>query len=142
MTNNNYLNGSIGIGFAIPINLVKEIYKGLKKDGKIDRNYFTGIHIQNIDIAMKKYLKLSKNSGVIITEIEQNSSGLRAGLKIGDVITAVNNENIKDSSDIFRIIDEGLHKTGDYIQLTILRDSITIEINLKLEGQKSNWWTF
>ena len=142
MTNNDYLNGSIGIGFAIPINLVKEIYEGLKEDGKIDRNYFTGIHIQNIDMAMKKYLKLPNNFGVIITEIEPNSSGLRSGLKTGDIIIAVNSKNIKDSSDIFRIIDEGLHKTGDYIQLTILRDSITMEINLKLEGQKSNWWTF
>ena len=142
MTNSDYLNGSIGIGFAIPINLVKEIYVGLKADGKIDRNYFTGIHIQNIDFAMKKYLKLTDNYGVIITEIESNSSGLRAGLKVGDVIRTVNDKKIKDSSDIFRIIDEGLHKTGDYIQLAILRDSITVEINLKLEGKKSNWWTF
>ena len=142
MTNNDYLNGSIGIGFAIPINLVKDIYIGLKKDGKIDRNYFTGIHIQNIDISMKKYLKLIDDHGVIITQIESNSSGLKAGLKVGDVIISVNNKKVKDSSDIFRIIDEGLHQTGDYIQLTILRDSIAIEINLKLEGQKSNWWTF
>ena len=58
MTNNSYIGGSIGIGFAIPINLVEEIVKDLKEDGKVDRDYTTGIHIQNIDMNMQKYLKL------------------------------------------------------------------------------------
>ena len=49
---------------------------------------------------------------------------------------------IEDSSDIFRIIDEGLHKTGDFIILTIFRNNETMIIKLKLEGNKNNWWTF
>ena len=56
MTNSNYSQGSIGIGFAIPINLVEEIVEILKKEGEVDRNYFTGIHIQNIDYQMKNLL--------------------------------------------------------------------------------------
>ena len=142
MTNNNYTDGSIGIGFAIPINLVVEIINDLKIDGEIDRNYSTGIHIQNIDQVMKKYLKLNSEDGVIITEIEPNSSGLKAGLKSGDVILKVDNKKIKKTSDIFRIIDEGLHKAGDHIILTIYRDGVIINVNLKLEGNKNNWWTF
>jgi len=142
MTNNNYYDGSIGIGFAIPINLVVDIVEDLKIDGKIDRNYTTGIHIQDIDPIMKKYLKLDNEDGVIITEIEVNSSGQRAGLKIGDIILKVNDRIIKKTKDIFRIIDEGLHKTGDNIVLTINRDAMIMNINLKLEGEKTNWWTF
>lgn len=142
MTNNNYYDGSIGIGFAIPINLVNEIIDDLKIDGKIDRNFTTGIHIQNIDPVMQKYLKLNSSNGVIITEIEPNSSGLKAGLEVGDVILAVDSKNIKTSADIFRIIDEGLHKAGDFINLQIYRNNTTLIINLKLEGNKNNWWTF
>jgi len=142
MTNNNYSEGSIGIGFAIPINLVEEIVSELKINGKIDRNYTTGIHIQNIDPIMKKYLKLKDDYGVIITEIEQNSSGKKAGLLSGDVILKVDGKIIKKSSDIFRVIDEGLHKTGDFIMLNIFRDGFYLDINLKLEGNKSNWMSF
>ena len=142
MTNSNYSQGSIGIGFAIPINLVEEIVEILKKEGEVDRNYFTGIHIQNIDYQMKKFLGLVDNVGVIITEVEPNSSGYRAGLIVGDIIVKVDNKNIENSSDIFRIIDEGLRKTGDNIKLSVLRNSINMEISLKLEGQKSTWWKF
>ena len=71
-----------------------------------------------------------------------NSSGYRAGLIVGDIIVKVDNKNIENSSDIFRIIDEGLRKTGDNIKLSVLRNSINMEISLKLEGQKSTWWKF
>ena len=91
---------------------------------------------------MQKYLKLKNNYGVIVAEIESNSSGYKAGLKIGDIILEVDNKKIIKSSDIFRIIDEGLHKTGDSIILSILRDQLEMKINLKLEGHKSNWMQF
>ena len=142
MTNSNYNEGSIGIGFAIPINLVKEIVDIIKNEGEVNRNYFTGIHIQDIDVSIKKYLNLSSNYGVIITEVEPNSSGYRSGLIAGDVILEVDGRKVRDSSDIFRIIDEGLRKTGDNIKLTILRNGIDMEISLKLEGKKSTWWKF
>ena len=142
MTNSNYNEGSIGIGFAIPINLVVEIVDIIKNDGEVNRNYFTGIHIQDIDASIKKYLNLNSNFGVIITQVEPNSSGYRSGLITGDVILEVDGRKVKDSSDIFRIIDEGLRKTGDNIILTILRNGIDMQISLKLEGKKSTWWKF
>jgi len=142
MTNSNYYEGSIGIGFAIPINLVQEIVEIIKNEGEVDRNYFTGIHIQNIDLSMKRYLNLRKDQGVIITDVELHSSGSRAGLIISDIIVGVEGKKVKKTSDIFRIIDESLKKTGDNIILTILRDGIDMEISLKLEGKKSTWWKF
>ena len=139
MTGDSYTQGSIGIGFAIPINLVLEIVDDLKFHGKIKRSYNTGIQVQDLDTMMKKYLKLNVDHGVIITKIEANSSGLRAGLKVGDVILKVDGNSIKKASDIMRIIDEGLHKTGDYIDLTIFRNNSTFEIKLRLEGDKTDW---
>lgn len=138
ITGDSYSQGSIGIGFAIPINLVIDIIEDLKLYGKIKRNYNTGIQVQDLDRMMKKYLKLEIDYGVIITKIEINSSGYRSGLKVGDIILKVNGESVQKSSDIVKIIDEGLHKTGDIIILNIMRNNTLQNVNLKLENEKNN----
>ena len=142
MTGSNYSSGSIGIGFAIPINRVKEVAEDLKKFGKVERSYTTGVHVQAIDPVMQRYLRLPTSEGVIITDVEKHSSGERAGLQIGDVILAVDNRKINSPKDIIRVIDEGLHKVGDNVTLTILRESNSIDIQLTLEEPKSKWWGF
>ena len=142
MTGSNYSSGSIGIGFAIPINRVKEVAEDLKKFGKVERSYTTGVHVQAIDPVMQRYLRLPTSEGVIITDVEKRSSGERAGLQIGDVILAVDNRKINSPKDIIRVIDEGLHKVGDSITVTILRESNSIDIQLTLEEPKSKWWGF
>ncbi len=142
MTGSNYSSGSIGIGFAIPINRVKEVAEDLKKFGKVERSYTTGVHVQAIDPVMQRYLRLPTSEGVIITDVEKRSSGDRAGLQIGDVILAVDNRKINSPKDIIRVIDEGLHKVGDNVTLTILRESNSIDIQLTLEEPKSKWWGF
>jgi len=142
MTGSNYSSGSIGIGFAIPINRVKEVAEDLKKFGKVERSYTTGVHVQAIDPVIQRYLRLPTSEGVIITDVEKRSSGERAGLQIGDVILAVDNRKINSPKDIIRVIDEGLHKVGDNVTLTILRESNSIDIQLTLEEPKSKWWGF
>ena len=142
MTGSNYSSGSIGIGFAIPINRVKEVAEDLKKFGKVERSYTTGVHVQAIDPVMQRYLRLPTSEGVIITDVEKRSSGERAGLQIGDVILAVDNRKINSPKDIIRVIDEGLYKVGDNVTLTILRESNSIDIQLTLEEPKSKWWGF
>ena len=142
MTGSNYSSGSIGIGFAIPINRVKEVAEDLKKFGKVERSYTTGVHVQSIDPVMQRYLRLPTSDGVIITDVEKRSSGERAGLQIGDVILKVDDEKINAPKDIIRVIDEGLHKVCDVVKLTILRESNSIDIQLVLEEPKSQWWGF
>ena len=142
MTGSNYSSGSIGTGFAIPINRVKEVAEDLKKFGKVERSYTTGVHVQAIDPVMQRYLRLPTSEGVIITDVEKRSSGERAGLQIGDVILSVDNRKINSPKDIIRVIDEGLHKVGDNVTLTILRESNSIDIQLTLEEPKSKWWGF
>ena len=142
MTGSNYSYGSIGIGFAIPINRVKEVAEDLKKFGKVERSYTTGVHVQAIDPNMQHYLRLPTSDGVIITDVEKRSSGERAGLQIGDVILEVDDQKINAPKDIIRVIDEGLHKVGDIVKLTILRENKTMDIQLVLEEPKSQWWGF
>ncbi len=142
MTGSNHSTGSIGIGFAIPINRVKDVAEDLKKHGKVERSYTTGVHVQAIDPVMQRYLKLPSSDGVIITDVEKRSSGSRAGLLIGDVILKVDNRGINSPKDIIRVIDEGLHKVGDVVILTIFRQNKTLEVKLVLEEPKSKWWGF
>jgi serine protease Do len=142
MTSSSYSSGSIGIAFAIPINRVKEVAEDLKKYGKVERSYTTGVHVQAIDPVMQRYLRLPSSEGVIVTDVEKRSSGDHAGLQIGDVIMKVDGRNINSPKGIIRVIDEGLHKVGDVIILTVLRQNDTIKIELVLEEPKSQWWGF
>ena len=142
MTGSNRSSGSIGIGFSIPINRVKEVAEDLKKYGKVERSYTTGVHVQSIDPVMQKYLRLSSSKGVIVTDVEKHSSGARAGLRVGDVILEVDEKKINSAKDIIRVIDEGLHKVGDVIKLKIIRENKKLELRLILEEPKTKWWGF
>jgi serine protease Do len=142
MTGSNRTTGSIGIGFAIPINRVKEVTEDLKKYGKVERNYTTGVHVQKIDKIIQQYFNLPTSDGVIVTDIEEQSSGEQAGLQIGDVILHVDSKKVNSPQDIIRVIDEGFHKVGDVIDLNVLRDGELLEIPLTLEEPKSKLWGF
>lgn len=136
MTGDSYNHGSIGIGFAIPINMVKDIAEELKHHGRIERNFTTGVHVQKVDPFIQRYLKLPTTKGVIVTDIEKNSSGARAGLETGDVILEVNERLINSRDDILRVIDESLLKVGDEIELKIWRnDEVQYKI-LRLAERK------
>ena len=63
-------------------------------------------------------------------------------MQIGDVILEVDDQKINAPKDIIRVIDEGLHKVGDIVKLTILRENKTMDIQLVLEEPKSQWWGF
>ena len=144
MTASDQQSGSIGIGFSIPINRVKDIINDLIEFGTVKRSYTTGIHIQDVDKFTQQYLRLSKPEGVLITDVEKRSAGQRAGLKIGDVILELDNNFIKSKEDVFRSINEGLHKVGDTIKITIWRPSSGQKVNfdLSLEESKSKVWGF
>lgn len=136
MTGNNVSTGSIGIGFAIPINRVKEIAEELKQHGRVERNFTTGVHVQEIDSFIQQYLQLPSSKGVIITDIEKRSAGDIAGLEVGDVILEVNERVINSRDDILRVIDESLLKVGDDVALKIWHNNEVEYRKLKLAERK------
>jgi len=85
---------------------------------------------------MQKILKLDNKTGLIITDIDKGSSGEKSGLIIGDVILAVNENSIESVSDVIKVINEGLHKVGDLINLEVLRKGKMINVKLELMGNK------
>jgi serine protease Do len=132
-TGSDYSEGSIGIGFAIPIDRVIPIVEEIKKYGKVDRSYKTGLRVQDIDRYIAEYLQLPSPTGVIVTEVQRNSAAAQANIKVGDVIIKINNRTVRSREDIFAEIQENSLKAGDLLWFEILRGKKTLRIKLELE---------
>lgn len=129
-TENQYSAGSIGIGFAIPINRVKEVVEELKTKGRVDRSFYTGIGGRPVDRSIRNYLGLSYTYGLFITLVERSSAGEEAGIKPGDVLLEVNGKPVSSKRDFIQAVEEDFLKAGDTIHLKIWRDGR--EMNLPM----------
>ena len=131
-TGSNSRQGSIGIGFAIPINRAKRIAEELKTKGQIVRDFTTGIRAQPLDSKTAAYLDIPIKEGVIITSISKDSPAQKAKLEYGDIIVAVENIKVLSLNDILEIIEINDFRPGDRIQLKIWRNGRYINRKLKL----------
>jgi serine protease Do len=123
--------GSIGLGFAIPINRVKTVVAELKRSGKIDREYWTGLEFQAVDRRIARYFGLTRVEGVIVSDVKGGSPGAEAGFEVGDIILEANGEKVDDVYSLVAILDEA--RTGDLIRFQVFRDRKTVEKSLRLE---------
>jgi serine protease Do len=124
-------SGSIGLGFAIPINKVKKIVDELKKNGKINRDFEIGMRIQSIDEGIAKYYHLKSTKGVIVTKVYPNTPAEKGGIEIGDIILEVEGYRINGENTMFSVFHE--FRTGQTINLKIIRDEKEITKQMKLE---------
>jgi serine protease Do len=125
--------GSVGVGFAIPINTINNIVKELKANGKVKRDFWTGISIHSIDEGIAKYYNLPNTYGVIITKVEGRSPGSKAGLEPGDVILEINGTKVTGENSIVYVLHQA--RTNDQIELKVLRNNNQLNVNLKLESK-------
>ncbi len=125
--------GSLGIGFATPINRIKEINDALLAVGGVNRNYWTGLSIQNLDRLIALSMKLPSTDGVIVTDVEANSPGEKAGFQVADVISAINMQSVANYNAVRSFLENEDLKVGDMLTFTIYRDGYTIDLNLRLE---------
>jgi len=124
-TGNNQISGSVGVGFAIPVNRVKTVVDELIRSGYVERGFETGLSIQTLDRYIAAYLNLPFQTGVIVTDVQIGSSAGEAGLKVGDIILKANNNTVNNARDIYRVINEGYLKAGDTIEFEIWRNKKT-----------------
>jgi serine protease Do len=122
--------GSQGIGFAIPINMVRSVMEDLIEDGRVDRGYL-GIQLGGeVDRTMARALDMESPRGFIIGNVEDGGPADEAGLKSGDVVVELNGEPVQDFYD-FRIAIAN-SQPGTEVELGIYRDgeemSITVEL--------------
>jgi len=122
--------GNIGIGFSIPSNMAKTVMEQLLKDGRVRRGML-GINIQNLTDDTAKALDLKDTAGVLVSNVRPGSAGDKAGLKRGDIITAINSEKTEDSNVLRNKVAGTL--PGTEIRLTVARDGSTQELTAVLD---------
>ena len=110
--------GNQGIGFAIPINMAREVMDQLVKTGKVTRGYM-GAGVQDITPELARAFKLQNAVGAAITSVEAGSPAEKGGLKAGDVVTAVNGEPVVDSAALRLRISRT--PPGTPVKLTVQR---------------------
>lgn len=123
--------GNVGVGFAIPVEKIEKIINELKRNGKVDRDFWTGLRIQAVDEGIAKYYNLQSTRGVIVTNVSPNSPAEKADLKVGDIILRVGKYKINDDNTLIGVLQE--FKTGDSFTLTIIRENKTITKTMRLE---------
>jgi serine protease Do len=111
--------GSIGIGFAIPSDLIKKIAADLEHSGHVTRGYI-GVSTQPVSPAMSKALGLSSSGGALVAGVEPNTPAQQAGLQPGDVIRALNGEPVKTPRDL--AVAVAGTAPGDTAHLDVTRD--------------------
>ena len=125
-------NSSLGFGFSIPINRVVDVVEDLKEKGVVDRDWFTGISITELNKKYKDFFNIKVNEGVIVTDVEKKSPGANAGILLKDIIFKVNGKIVNSALDIQKALDEGYFKTNDEVDLVIVRGENFIDTKLKL----------
>jgi serine protease Do len=125
--------GSIGIGFAIPINRVKNILPDLKQIGYVDRSFKSGLVVDDIDFYNAARLGIRQGSGVIILKIVENSPADRAKLKKGDIIVAINGIQIRSTNDAERVTNTIDVREDPKMTVRIFRNGKEQEIELELK---------
>ena len=131
-----YSRANAGVGFAIPINMVKRVMEDLISDGKVTRGWL-GVQIQDVDEGMAKALQLNGWNGAIISQVIKNSPAEDAGIEKQDVIIAVNGVKVDDSSNLKNLISSG--RPHDKTKLTLIRDGhekkLTVTLGIR-PGEK------
>ncbi len=121
----------VGYGFAIPINKIKKVVADLRKKGKVVRDIWKGFDAQVVDARIARYFGLTKVTGIIVSEVEDGGPAAKAGLKVGDIILAVNAQKIESGDDLTEILIDS--SPGDDLTLQVYRERKTIDLKLKLE---------
>jgi Do/DeqQ family serine protease len=111
--------GNIGIGFAIPVNMVKGVMDQLIKYGQVRRGVL-GVNIYNVTPDIAKEFGLTESSGALVAGVAQGSAAEHAGVKTGDIITSINGATMKDATELRNTI--GMLRIGDKVEIGLLRD--------------------
>jgi Do/DeqQ family serine protease len=111
--------GNIGIGFAIPVNMVKGVMDQLIKYGQVKRGVL-GVNIYNVTADIAKEFGLTESSGALVAGVVQGSAADHAGVKTGDIITSINGTTMKDAGELRNTI--GMLRVGDKVEIGLLRD--------------------
>jgi Do/DeqQ family serine protease len=121
--------GNIGIGFAVPSNMAKQVMDQIEKGGKVSRGYL-GAGLEPVTPELAPHLGLSKPDGAILAEITPNGPAAKAGLKVGDVVTGIDGKQVHNPDDL--TLDVISHAPGSSVTLDIVRNNQPTKVTVTL----------
>ena len=124
-----------GMGFAIPTEIAQHIADTLISQGKV-RHGFMGVTISDVTPDNARFFQMNKAVGAVVSAVDPDSSGGKAGLKTGDVITALDGKQVTDAGELQMEVAE--RQAGDTVHLQVTRDGKTLDIPVTLEGAGSH----
>ncbi len=125
--------GYMGIGFAIPINMVKAIEKQLIEKGEVVRGYL-GVMIQELTPALREEFGLKENEGVLIADVMEGSPAQKGGIKRGDVVIEFNGKEVKDVSQFRNMV--ALTPPGTRVKIVVIRNGKRKELQVVIGNLK------
>jgi serine protease Do len=122
--------GNQGIGFAVPMNLARNVMENLVEHGRVIRG-FLGVNIQNVNQDLADAFKLDEPKGALVAGVNDGSPADAAGIKDGDVIVEFNGSEIRDSQHLKNVV--GQTAPGREVRVTVMRDGIMEKLTATLE---------
>lgn len=119
-----------GLGFAIPVNVVKSVVNSLMKVGYVQGRPVLGIKVLNVTSVQEAYQYGLNQLGIYVTELTKGTKAEASGLKVKDCIVAVEDTQIRDLADLKKVL--GKYKVGDKIKVIVSRDGKLVTLNVEL----------
>ncbi|RMD70458.1 MAG: DegQ family serine endoprotease [Gammaproteobacteria bacterium] len=121
--------GNIGIGFAISINMARAVAKQLIRYGEVRRGQI-GLTVQDLTPELARSFGLKRWNGAVVTQVEPGSPADKAGLRVGDIILAIDGHRVRDAADLRNWV--GLARAGDWVTLEVLREGRRFKVKVKV----------
>jgi serine protease Do len=125
--------GNIGIGFAIPINMAKELLPQLKEKGKVTRGWL-GVMIQHVTPELAESFGLAKEKGALVGDVVKDSPAEAAGIKRGDIILKYNGKDVDRMNDLSRMV--AATPVGKEVELLLLREGKEMALRVRIGEMK------
>lgn len=127
--------GSIGLSFAIPAKVVKNIIEQLEVNGEVVRGWL-GVSIQNVDRTLAESFDLDRPRGALVAQVGKDSPAERAGIESGDIIVEVDGEQIEVSADLPHVI--GLIAPGSKVPVSVIREGKERSVRVEIGALEAN----
>jgi serine protease Do len=121
--------GSVGIGFAIPINQAKSVVTQLAASGKVTRGWL-GVTIQPLTPELAKGFKVSGGTGALVASVQESSPAAQVGIKAGDIITEFDGHKVAQSADLPKLV--AATSVGRQVPVTVVREGRTVALNIRV----------
>ncbi len=121
--------GSIGIGFSMASNVVTKVVAQLKEFGETRRGWL-GVSVQDLTPDLTRYFKLARSAGVLVTRVYERGPASKAGIRQGDILTAIGDHHVVNKSDYFQALSS--YTIDDTFKLGIIRDGRGQQVRMRM----------